>query len=301
MRYEDPIVTENVNVSKEPPIKTLFKLLVALTVLCVIGYLLITIFVYQIIRFVPFSYEQKMFNSMVQSTLTQFVSDAEYPDKVAALQAIADKLTTAAIAADEESPLQDMQITMHYSSSTEVNAFATLGGHVVVNEGLIQLADSENMLAMVIAHEISHVMHRDAFQGLGRGIATSIVFAALFDASATNIPGTGLQLMQLNYSRDTETKADTSGLVLLNNAYNNAYGAENLFNVFAEVLPQNSKWVEVSLTHPLPTRRRDRVRELISDNGMRVDADSAMVLTEALLISPSLEDELNNEESQSSQ
>lgn len=286
MRYEDPIVTENVNVSKEPPIKTLAKLLAALVILALLGYALLNVFVYQIIRFVPFSYEQEISQGLVESTLTNFVSDTQYPEKVKELQAIADYLTDATIANDPENPLADMQITMHYSDSEVVNAFATLGGHVVVNEGLIQIVDSENTLAMVIGHEIAHVQHRDAFQGLGRGIATSIVFGALFDTSSSTISGTGLSLMNLNYSRDTESQADSTGLELLNGAYQNSYGAESLFNAFADVLPEQSKWVEVSLSHPLPTNRRDKVRELIAERGYTVDADAAVSLNKVLLVAP---------------
>jgi predicted Zn-dependent protease len=41
--------------------------------------------------------------------------------------------------------------------SPEINAFATLGGHIFVTLGLVEAADSEDALAAVIAHEIAHI------------------------------------------------------------------------------------------------------------------------------------------------
>ena len=40
---------------------------------------------------------------------------------------------------------------------TAINAFATLGGYVYLNTGLIKTADNEAELASVIAHEIGHI------------------------------------------------------------------------------------------------------------------------------------------------
>ena len=42
--------------------------------------------------------------------------------------------------------------------SDEVNAFATSGGHIMLTRGLLKSASSEDELAAVIAHEISHVI-----------------------------------------------------------------------------------------------------------------------------------------------
>ena len=49
--------------------------------------------------------------------------------------------------------------------SEEINAFATPGGHVLVTRGLLRLADSEDELAAVLAHEIAHI-------ALGHGLAS---------------------------------------------------------------------------------------------------------------------------------
>src|SRR5258705_9103431 len=44
--------------------------------------------------------------------------------------------------------------------SSEINAFATYGGFICVNSGLMLLTESESDLAAVLGHETAHVPHR---------------------------------------------------------------------------------------------------------------------------------------------
>lgn len=48
--------------------------------------------------------------------------------------------------------------TVFILDSNEINAFATSGGHILITRGLLKCADSEDALASVIAHEVSHVV-----------------------------------------------------------------------------------------------------------------------------------------------
>ncbi len=69
-----------------------------------------------------------------------------------------------------------MTVTVHYSNQEVVNAFATLGGNMVVYEGLLERLPSENALSMVLGHEMSHIKHRDAIRSIGADqLATLIV------------------------------------------------------------------------------------------------------------------------------
>ena len=47
----------------------------------------------------------------------------------------------------------------------QINAFATLGGYVAVNAGLVLAADREDEVAGVLAHEISHVTQQHVLRG----------------------------------------------------------------------------------------------------------------------------------------
>jgi predicted Zn-dependent protease len=65
--------------------------------------------------------------------------------------------------------------------SQEINAFATPGGHILVTRGLLKLAQDEDELAAVLAHEIAHV-------ALGHGLASvhSARFAQIASEYALN-------------------------------------------------------------------------------------------------------------------
>jgi predicted Zn-dependent protease len=59
--------------------------------------------------------------------------------------------------------------------SKELNAFALPGGKVGVYTGLLQLAESDAELAIVMGHEIGHVIARHGSKRMTEGIATAAV------------------------------------------------------------------------------------------------------------------------------
>ncbi len=109
-------------------------------------------------------------------------------------------------------------------NTPDVNAFSVPGGYVFVNAGLIVLAENEQELAGVLAHEIAHVTQRHVSQMIekskrlniasmaamlaamlaGRGGAASQAGAAM----ATGMAGA----LQLKYTREIEADADLNGL-----------------------------------------------------------------------------------------
>jgi beta-barrel assembly-enhancing protease len=117
----------------------------------------------------------------------------------------------------------------HFSiiNSSAINAFATPGGYIYINKGLINNVENEAELAGVIAHEIGHANARHvasiieksqklniatlaailagAFLG-GGGEATAAI-AAFSVAGATSL--------SLKYSREHEEEADRRGIEYL--------------------------------------------------------------------------------------
>ncbi len=79
------------------------------------------------------------------------------------------------------------------------NAFALPGGHIFISRGLLTLANSEDELANVIAHEIIHVAarHAAARQAAMRNLPGPFQFYAMREITA--------------YSRDQEREADRLG------------------------------------------------------------------------------------------
>jgi len=107
--------------------------------------------------------------------------------------------------------------------SSAVNAFATPGGYVYVNYGLLTLVESESELASVLAHEIAHINARHIADSIEKSrklnIATlAAMLAGAFlgggdlGAAAVAFPMAAMQSMNLKYSRDHEEEADRLGL-----------------------------------------------------------------------------------------
>src|ERR1019366_1791783 len=61
-------------------------------------------------------------------------------------------------------PAGQRDLKFYISDDPEPNAFALPGGHVVVNTGLLQMADQPEELLGVLAHELAHQTKRHAMR-----------------------------------------------------------------------------------------------------------------------------------------
>ncbi len=73
----------------------------------------------------------------------------------------------------------------------QINAFATLGGYIGVNAGLVLTAEREDEVAAVLSHEIAHVTQQHVLRGVERAQRDQIpillgMLAAVVAAQASN-------------------------------------------------------------------------------------------------------------------
>lgn len=163
-------------------------------------------------------------------------------------------------------PPDDLNIRVHVVKGPP-NAAATLGGHIFVLEGLLRTLDSENSLAMVLAHELAHCINRDPLRSVGRGLLLDI---ALSSAGGGGLAGS--QLLMRRYSREQEAAADRDALLALNAHYGHVGGATRLFEVLRPVDPKSRPEArgpmrEVLSTHPAIDRRIEAIRASAAENG----------------------------------
>jgi predicted Zn-dependent protease len=88
------------------------------------------------------------------------------------------------------------------------NALALPGGTILMTDELVLLADSDEAVLGVLAHELGHIEHRHLLRRLITSTVTGALATVLAgDASgiATAVPAT---LADLSYSRDMEREAD---------------------------------------------------------------------------------------------
>lgn len=150
-----------------------------------------------------------------------------------------------------------------------VNAFALPGGYMGVHLGLIAVVSSEDELASVLAHEISHVTQRHIARIISRQsnqapwLLGAMILGAL--AAASNPSAAGAMIVggqaaavqgQLNFSRDMEREADRVGYSVMTQAGFDPRGFVGMF----EKLQQANRFNDTGAfpylrSHPLTTER----------------------------------------------
>ena len=99
------------------------------------------------------------------------------------------------------------------------NAFAAPGGYIVIFRGLIDLAESPDEVAGVLAHEMGHVTHQHSMTHLVRtiGFQTLIVPLITGGAMAADVLSeVGQAALQASYTREMEEDADRVAVNLMN-------------------------------------------------------------------------------------
>ncbi len=105
--------------------------------------------------------------------------------------------------------------TFQVVNDDNINAFATMGGFVYVNSGLMKAADNEAELASVIAHEIGHIAGGHALQQMRQKAINQGILSAVGLRSDKFIQ-IGVELaINLPNSREDEFDADHMGLMTL--------------------------------------------------------------------------------------
>ena len=98
-----------------------------------------------------------------------------------------------------------------------INAFALPGGHIIVMRGLIEMSETPEQLAAVMAHELGHVAQRDPIvQALRAAGTAGLLSLVLGDATGgTVLALIGERLITAKNSRDVEARADDFALAQL--------------------------------------------------------------------------------------
>ena len=264
MRLENRLPDETVNYSIEHPLKEFAWLLAGVTAVVAAVAASVGYFAGEIAARVPFRVEKDYAAGITRHWEEQKrTSEAEEARR--ALRALAAKL-----AAAMDLPA-GMDVTVHYSDEAVVNAMATLGGNVVFFRGLIARLESEDALAMVLAHEIAHAKLRHPAASLGRGVAVGVTLSLVSSSMGRGLAGDPVQvagvLPLLKYGRDQERAADEEALRALAAVYGHVAGARELFALFAKIGRDEALQIGLLHTHPFTSERLARVDELARERG----------------------------------
>ncbi len=159
-------------------------------------------------------------------------------------------------------PPQPFAYRFSVIKSSAINAFATPGGYIYVNMGLVSLAENEGELAGVLSHEIAHVASRhiaDIFEKSQKvtmaTLAAVMAGALLGGGGELTAAATGFSLaagttLMLKYSREHEEEADRQGMAYLVKAGYDGQGMPDFLKSMRQYEYYSSKIPSYFLTHP---------------------------------------------------
>ncbi len=88
------------------------------------------------------------------------------------------------------------------------NAFALPSGTVVMTDELVLLAEDDEELVAILAHELGHVVHRHSLRQILHNSALTLFLTYATGDASSAVAALPILLVQLGYSRDFERDAD---------------------------------------------------------------------------------------------
>ncbi len=231
--------------------------------------------------------QQEEYGAMMLAQLRHYEYVLEDPLIDAWLSAMGSQL-----AANSDRPTQPF--TFFMMRERQINAFATLGGYIGVNAGLVLASEREDEVAGVVAHEIAHVTQYHVLRGVERAQRDQIpILLAMLGALAAAQAAGGnsaddaaqaamvgamglMQQRQINYTRANESEADRLGIQTLSRSDYDPVAMADFFATMQAKSRTNAAnyygdFPDYLRTHPVTTTRiteaKERARQIRLANG----------------------------------
>lgn len=149
-----------------------------------------------------------------------------------------------------------------------VNAWCMAGGKMAIYTGLInKLAATDDEIAQVMGHEISHALANHSAERMSMAMANNLALSVFQSSSYGTPDNTALAAvaaqvaLTLPNSRTSESEADRIGIELAAKAGYDPNAAVTLWQKMAQVSGGGS--LEFLSTHPAPENREQALKSLI--------------------------------------
>lgn len=232
----------------------------------------------------------------------QFGVYDEDPQLTAYVEAVARDVLSTSAYTDQATPAEIRNTPFYFRilDSSVVNAFALPGGYIYVTRGLLSYLENEAQLAVVLGHEIGHVLGRHSseraaraqlsqFGLLGAAVVGGVVGGGRVAEGILNYGGTGLGLLQLKYGRGAEREADQAGVAYAEFAGYDATEAARFFIALQRLGEGSGQSVpNFMATHPDPGERAATIPQLAESDpryqGTEVNAEGYLRQIEGIVI-----------------
>lgn len=256
---ENPILPDHINNKNEHPLKDFLILAIAVVLLISAATWALASSASWLAPRIPYEWELAWQDS---STTTEQTSiDQPQQQTELALQQLLEKLIGE----------NALPVRVHYlADEATPNAFATLGGHIFITRGLLENVESENGLAMVLAHEYAHIKLRHpmilALEQLSLGLILALLGG---DNIAQMVTQNTSMLTVLAFSRDMERASDEYALQRLLATYGHTSGADEFFRQIKKLEAERSfstttEALDFMQTHPLTSERIEAIAAVTS-------------------------------------
>ena len=176
----------------------------------------------------------------------------------------------------------EQHYTLFMLKDRQINAFATLGGYIGMNAGLVLTAEREDEVAAVLSHEIAHVTQQHVLRGVERAQRDQVpillgMLAAIVAAQAAGGSSSGdatqaalvsamslIQQNQINYTRSNESEADRIGIRTLSRSGYDVDAMAGFFQRMSFAMRGNQggySTPDYLRTHPVNTTRISEAKQ----------------------------------------
>jgi len=161
----------------------------------------------------------------------------------------------------EANVIDPADIHVHLVESSEVNAFALPGNHLVVYTGLIGRCDSVSELCGVMAHEIGHMQLNHVMKRLAGEVGITLLVSVATNGNSKVIEKIIKLLSSTAFERSQESDADKFAVECLLQARINPKGFADFMLKIAKLhdMPEEAEWIS---SHPDSKKRAEAIRQL---------------------------------------
>jgi predicted Zn-dependent protease len=164
-------------------------------------------------------------------------------------------------------PQRDVEYRFYILQDPFPNAFALPGGHVLVTTELLDLADTPEELAAVVAHELAHVDKRHGFRKIVSAAGPYVIFQ-VFLRDSQGVMGVVSQgsdlLVRQSFSQEYELEADDTAWDYLLKANIDPRGLASMLGKLTAVQRSYGATIEIPKafqSHPDTFKRISRLNQ----------------------------------------
>ena len=148
----------------------------------------------------------------------------------------------------------DYQYRFYVLETSNINAFALPGGHIVIHSELIEFAEGPEEVAAVLAHEIGHIENKHVIKRLGKEFGIQLLFGILTGGDPMIISEISKSATSTYFDRQQEKDADEFALDLLVKSEINPMYLGTFFRRLKRKYPSELE-IDVFQTHPNTSSR----------------------------------------------